>query len=90
MRFPAAVIVGSASFRNWPRSTKVSRMSCCTEIVVVDRREGLTEHGEIFHRFVDAIVFDVVACRFCAQDEVVANVLLDKAVSVMAADHRVG
>ena len=27
---PVAVIVGSASFRSWPRSTKVSRISCCT------------------------------------------------------------
>jgi hypothetical protein len=44
----------------------------------------------VFHRFVDAIVVDVVACRFCAEDEVITNVLLDKAVSVMAADHRVG
>jgi hypothetical protein len=27
MRFPVAVIDGSASFRSWPRSTKVSRIS---------------------------------------------------------------
>jgi hypothetical protein len=27
MRFPAEVIVGPASFRSWPRLTKVSRMS---------------------------------------------------------------
>lgn len=28
--FPDEVIVGSASFRSWPRSMKVSRMSCWT------------------------------------------------------------
>ena len=31
------------------------------EIVVVDRRQGVAQDGEIFHRFVDAVVFDVVA-----------------------------
>ncbi len=30
MRFPVGVIVGSASSRSWPRSMKVSTMSCCT------------------------------------------------------------
>ncbi len=50
------------------------------------RRAG----GKIFHRFVDAVIVDVVACRFCAQDEVIADILLDKAVSIMAADHGIG
>ena len=35
MRFPVAVIVGSASLRSWPRSTKVSKMSRCTMSVGV-------------------------------------------------------
>jgi hypothetical protein len=30
MRRPVAVRVGSANWRSWPRSTKVSRMSCWT------------------------------------------------------------
>jgi hypothetical protein len=29
-RFPLAVIVGCVSFCSWPRSMKVSGMSCCT------------------------------------------------------------
>ena len=56
------------------------------EIVVVDGRHGLAEGGKVFHRFVDAVIVDVVACRFCAQDQVIADILLDKAVSIMAAD----
>ncbi len=39
------------------------------EIVVVDGRHGLAEGGKVFHRFVDAVIVDVVAGRFCAQDE---------------------
>jgi len=60
------------------------------EIVVVDSRHGLAESGKVFHRFVDAVIVDVVACRFCAQDEVIADILLDEAVSIMAADHGIG
>jgi hypothetical protein len=43
------------------------------EIVVVDGRHGLAEGGKVFHRFVDAVIVDVVACRFCAQAEVIAG-----------------
>jgi hypothetical protein len=50
----------------------------------------LRRTGEIFHRFVDAVIFDVVARRFGAEDEVIADVLFDEAVSIMAADHGVG
>ena len=60
------------------------------EIVIVDGRQGLAEDRKVFHRFVDAVIVDVVAGRFCAQDEVIADILLDKAVCIMAADHRIG
>jgi hypothetical protein len=43
------------------------------EIVVVDGRHGLAEDGRVFHRFVDPVIIDIVACRFCAQDEVIAR-----------------
>ena len=33
---------------------------------------------------------DVVARRFGPKDEVMANVLLDEAIAVMTADHRIG
>jgi hypothetical protein len=36
-------------------------------------RHGLAEGGNVFHRFVDALIVDVVACGFCAQDEVIAD-----------------
>ena len=39
---------------------------------------------------VHAVVGHVVACGLGPEDQVVAHVLLDKAVAVMAADHRVG
>jgi hypothetical protein len=48
------------------------------EIVVVDGRPGLAEGGKVVHRFVDAVIVDVVACRFCAQDQVIADILPDK------------
>ena len=40
--------------------------------------------------FVDPVVGDVVGGRLGPQDEVIAHVLLDEAVAVMAADDRVG
>ena len=39
------------------------------------------------YRFVHAIVVDVVARRLGSKDEMIANVLFDEAVAVMAADH---
>jgi hypothetical protein len=46
------------------------------EIIVIDGRHGLAEDGRVFHRFVDPVIVDIVdivACRFCAQDEVIAR-----------------
>ena len=41
-------------------------------------------------RLVHAVVGHVVAGRLGTEDHVVAHVLLDKAVAIMTADHRVG
>ena len=60
------------------------------EIVVVDCREGTTQSRQVLHRLVHAVVVDVVAGGLGPQDEVIANVLLDEAIAVVAADHRVG
>jgi hypothetical protein len=60
------------------------------EIVVVDGRQGLAEDGKVFDRFVDAVIVDVVACQFCEQDEMIADILLDKPVSIVAGDHGIG
>ena len=48
------------------------------------------QEGKILDGFLDAVVVDVVARCLRAEDEVIADVLLDKAVAVMAADHGVG
>ena len=85
------VMVGSASCRSWPRSTKVSRnvLPWASQVklsLIAARAPRRT--GEIFDRFVHAVVVDVVAGRLGAQHEVIANVLLNEAVAVVAADHR--
>ena len=60
------------------------------EIIVVDGRKRVAERGEVLHRLLDAVVIDVVAGSFGAQHQVIADVLLDEAVAVVAADHRIG
>src|ERR1700676_3357215 len=53
MRFPVAVIDGSASFRSWPRSTKVSRISCWTLSLTLADSGGVSE--SIFHALPDMV-----------------------------------
>ena len=60
------------------------------QVIVIDRRQGITESWEIFHRFAHAVIADIVASRLGAQHEVIGNVLLDEAVAVMAVNHRIG
>ena len=60
------------------------------QVIVVDCREGAAQGRQIIDSLPDAVVGDVVGCRLGAQDEVIAHVLLDEAVAIMAADHRVG
>lgn len=45
---------------------------------------------QIFDGLVDPVVGDIVAGRFGAERQVVTHVLLDEAVAVVTADHRVG
>ena len=40
--------------------------------------------------FIDAVIVDVVARCLCPEDEMIADVLLDEAVAIVAANHRVG
>src|SRR6266478_2869300 len=90
MRFPVDVTVGSASFRNWPRSTKVfQNVPLNVEVIIVDRRERVLEDRQIFDGLVDAVVVDVVARGLSPQDEVIANVLLDETVAIVTANYRV-
>ena len=60
------------------------------QIIVVDRGELVAQGRKVLDSLVDAVVGHVVAGGLGPEDQVVAHVLLDKAVAVMAADHRVG
>jgi len=66
MRFPVGVIVGSASFRLAAIDEGFQNVLLYVEVVVVDRRKGIAEKWQIFHRFVDAVVVDIVARRLGA------------------------
>ena len=60
------------------------------EIVIVDCRERVPERRQVLDRFVHAIVVDVIARGLGPEDQMIANVLLDEAAAVVAADHRIG
>lgn len=60
------------------------------KIVVNDRAHRLAELGQVLDRFLDAIVGHVVAGGFSAKVNVIAHVLLDEPVAVVAANHRIG
>jgi hypothetical protein len=71
---------GDRRFRKFSQLTAIDKglqdVLLHVEIVVVDGRHGLAEDRKVFHRFVDAVILDVVACRFCPENEVIADVLL--------------
>ena len=60
------------------------------EVVVDDGGKLGAQCGEMFDGLLDAVVGDVVGRRFGAQVEMIADVLFDKALAVVAADDRVG
>ena len=60
------------------------------QVIVIDRGELVPQRGKMLDRLVHSIVGHVVAGCFGTEDQVVAHVLLDKAVAIMTADHRVG
>ena len=60
------------------------------QIVVDDRAHGLAELGQILDRFLDAIVGHVVTGRFGAKIHVIAHVLFDEPVAIVAANHWIG
>src|SRR5206468_5577367 len=59
------------------------------EVVIVDLRQRFLESRQIFDGFVDAVIVDVIARGLGPQDDVIANVLLDEAVAIVAANHRI-
>ncbi len=60
------------------------------EIVVVDRREGAAQGRQVIDGLSDAVVGHIVSRGLGTQDEVIAYVLLDEAVAVVAANDRIG
>jgi len=44
----------------------------------------------MFDGFVDDVVVDIIGGRFGTQQEVIADVLLDEAMAIVATNHRIG
>jgi hypothetical protein len=60
------------------------------EVIVIDRRELLAQRRQVPDGLVHPVVGDVAGSRLGPQDQVVAHVLLDEAVALVAADDGVG
>ena len=60
------------------------------EVVIDDGRELLPQYGKMFDGFVDGVVVDIIGGRFGTQQEVIADVLLDEAMAIVATNHRIG
>jgi hypothetical protein len=90
IRLPPGSTVGSANLRNGPRSNKgFQDVPLDGEIVVADGRQFVSELGQVVDRLLDPIVGDVVGRCFGAQAQVIADILLEKALSIMTTDHGV-
>ena len=59
-------------------------------VFVVDRRKLVAQRRQVLDGLVHPVVGDVVGGRLSAQDQLVADTLLDEAVAIVAADHQVG
>ena len=60
------------------------------QIIVIDRGEFVAQGRKVLDSLVHSVVGHVVAGGLGSEDQVVAHILLDKTVAVVAADHRVG
>lgn len=58
--------------------------------MIDDGGQPVAQLGEMLDGFFDAMVGHIVGRRLGAQDEMVADVLLNEAIAVVAADDRVG
>jgi hypothetical protein len=57
------------------------------EIIVTDGRQLVSELGQVFDSLLDPIVGDVIGRCFGAQAQAIADILLEKALSIMTTDH---
>ena len=63
-------------------------MSCWTfKIVVANGGELFSQLWQVFYGLFDPIVGHVIGCRFGAQAQVIADILLEEAVSIVSANH---
>ena len=58
-------------------------------VVVVDGRQPFSRLGYVFDGFFDPIVGDLIGSRFGAQAQVIADILLEEALSIMTTNYRV-
>ena len=56
------------------------------QVILIDRRELVAQSRKVLDSPVHAVVGHVVSGGLGPEDQVVAHVLIDKAVAVMAAD----
>src|SRR5271165_428952 len=60
------------------------------QVIVIDRSKLVAQGRKVLHGLVHSVVGHVVAGCLGPEDQVVAHILLDKAVAIVAADNRVG
>jgi hypothetical protein len=60
------------------------------KIVVENAREPVSELWDAFDGFVHAVVSDIIAGGLDVQTQVIADILLAKAIAIMAADDLIG
>jgi hypothetical protein len=90
MRLPIARRVGSVSWRSCPRFDEgLEDVLLDGEIAVGHGGHRLAQLGHGLDGLRHAEVPYIVGGRFGAQEEVVAHVLLDRAVAIIAPDHRI-
>ena len=57
------------------------------EIIVADARQLISQWGQVFYSLPDPIVGDVIGRQLGAQAQMIADILFEKSLSIMATDH---
>jgi hypothetical protein len=93
MRLPPGWMVGAASPES-SRGTAVDEsfqnVLLDIEVVVGDRLQPLTQFGQVLYGLFNSVIIDIVGRRFSPQKQMIAHVLFNEAVAIMATDHRIG
>src|SRR5262245_19698351 len=92
VKFDARSALARRSDRRYGELPQLATVGEGFENVLLDVEmmvECAPEKRETLHRLVHSVIVDIVACGLSAQDEVIANILFDEAVAIVAANHRV-